>query len=288
MTEEAGAVESEYITKLRQSKSETQAKAKSQTDCVQEPNAGQRAAWQDKLTPLYNEFVQKYGDTGRGFLTEGAVQARQLTTRKPGPGDRTRSPGRELLTAPTMQDPAHDGTGQSMQLPSGAPLDGIVVAVEWTVRAAAVLGSLFALAIFLAVAWDIVGREVLGRSTTIAVDLSEQMMVPLVFLVVPYVAQIGGNVRLDLLTNRLRDRSHRLVIGTGHFLFLVFAGLIAWRGWSLTWDAIRFHSLTDTIGLPTWPFLAAIPVGGILLCLQLLVLFWRVLRGEAGDRPPVH
>src|SRR5689334_18763315 len=102
--------------------------------------------------------------------------------------------------------------------------DRLALAVEACVRALAALGSLCAFAIFGCMTVDIVGREMFRLSTDYAIDLSELLMVPLVFLVLPYVAQVGANVKVDLLANKAGPRLRRALELTGHALFLPFAG----------------------------------------------------------------
>ena len=150
------------------------------------------------------------------------------------------------------------------------------ITVEAGVRGLAALGSLCAFAIFVCVAADIIGREVFRASTDYAIDLSELLMVPLVFLVLPYVAQVGANVRVDIVTNNLGPRLRFACNLLGHVLFLPFAGLIGWGGWLAAHDAYRFASTTES-GLMIWPALAAIPAGSAVLSVQVLVLIGRDL-----------
>jgi len=160
--------------------------------------------------------------------------------------------------------------------------------IEACVRALAALGSLCAFAIFLSMLIDVIGREVFKASTELSIDLSELLMVPLVFFVLPYVAQIGANVKVDILINALGASARRFFEIVAQLIFLPFAALIGWAGWLSTYDAYRFNSLTEA-GVPLWPVLACIPIGATFLFCQIILNIARDLGSptsiEAGQRP---
>jgi TRAP-type C4-dicarboxylate transport system permease small subunit len=156
--------------------------------------------------------------------------------------------------------------------------DRFAFTVEACVRGLAALGALCAVSLFVCVSVDIVGRDVFRMSTDYAIDMSELLMVPLVFLVLPYVAQVGANVKVDIVLNRAGPRLRSIFELISHLLFLPFAGLVGWSGWLATHDAYRFASITAS-GVKVWPALAAIPLGSTFLCAQILVLIGRDILG---------
>jgi TRAP-type C4-dicarboxylate transport system permease small subunit len=155
--------------------------------------------------------------------------------------------------------------------------------IEASVRALAALGSLCAFGIFVSMLIDVIGREVFRASTELAIDLSELLMVPLVFLVIPYVAQIGANVKVDLLINALSAGPRRLFEIVAQLIFLPFAALVGWAGWLSTHDAYRFNSVTEA-GVPLWPVLVCIPVGATFLACQIVVNVARDLGNSTSPR----
>ena len=155
--------------------------------------------------------------------------------------------------------------------------------IEVSVRGLAALGSLCAFAIFASMLVDVIGREVFKVSTELAIDLSELLMVPLVFFVVPYVAQIGANVKVDLLINALSAGPRRFCQIVAQLIFLSFAALVGWAGWLSTYDAHRFNSITEA-GVPLWPVLACIPLGAIFLTCQIIVNVARDLGNSAPSQ----
>ncbi|MER2535884.1 MAG: TRAP transporter small permease [Rhizobiaceae bacterium] len=144
-------------------------------------------------------------------------------------------------------------------------------AVEASARLLASVGAICAFLMFVAIMVDIVWREFLRGSTEYAVDLSELLMAPLVFLMLPYVAQVGANVKVDIIVDSLRPRLRRALGVVANILMLAFSALIGWAGWLATYDAYRFSSITES-GIPKWLSLASMPFGCFVLCLQLMVI----------------
>jgi TRAP-type C4-dicarboxylate transport system permease small subunit len=112
-------------------------------------------------------------------------------------------------------------------------------------------------------------------------------MVPLVFFVLPYVAQIGANVKVDLVINALSAGARRFFEIVSQLIFLPFAALIGWAGWLSAYDAYRFNSVTEA-GVPLWPVLACIPIGAIFLMCQIVLNIARDLGAPALSRAGQH
>jgi TRAP-type C4-dicarboxylate transport system permease small subunit len=134
---------------------------------------------------------------------------------------------------------------------------------------------------------DVIGREVFKASTELAIDLSELLMVPLVFFVLPYVAQIGANVKVDLVINALSAGARRFFEIVAQLIFLPFAALVGWAGWLSAYDAYRFNSVTEA-GVPLWPVLACIPIGAIFLMCQIILNIARDLGAPAPSQAGQH
>jgi TRAP-type C4-dicarboxylate transport system permease small subunit len=112
-------------------------------------------------------------------------------------------------------------------------------------------------------------------------------MVPLVFFVLPYVAQIGANVKVDLVINSLSAGPRRFCKIVAQLIFLPFAVLVGWAGWLSTYDAYRFNSVTEA-GVPLWPILACIPIGAIFLSFQVILNVARDLGNGAFSQAGRH
>jgi TRAP-type C4-dicarboxylate transport system permease small subunit len=141
-------------------------------------------------------------------------------------------------------------------------------------------GSLFAMMVLTFV--DVVGRKFFAASITGSLELTELLMLVMIFAGLPLASLAGEHVVFDLLDRALpasmRDLQHRLSN-------LICALLLLAAAW-LTWErAERTMEQGDqtaqlAIGLAPFQFAAAALVG-----LTALMHFWLMARSRREDAP---
>ena len=135
--------------------------------------------------------------------------------------------------------------------------------------AAAVIGILMFMTVI-----DVVRRAATGKALVGAVEITQFLMITIVFLSLAYAQVRDEHVKVDIITLRLRDRPRAwldivmLLIGAG-FVFLV-----AWQG---AWDTLEAFDLKEwqfgpgQMHMYTWPARLMIPIGCFFLGVQLLI-----------------
>ncbi len=104
-------------------------------------------------------------------------------------------------------------------------------------------------------------------------ELTEFMMLVVIWLGVAYTAIKKGHVAIDVLVKHFPRRIQTTIDSIGYFFCLSIAFLIAWRG------VIRVHALwssgeaSSVLHIPSFPFEIVLVFGSGLLCLVLLVQF---------------
>ena len=95
----------------------------------------------------------------------------------------------------------------------------------------------------------------------------------------PYTSIQKGHIAVDFLIQKL-PRSARVVINViNAFISLVLFAVIAWQCALYANNLHKSGEVSATLQMPTYPFLYGISLGCILLCVVLLVEFFRQLRG---------
>ena len=139
--------------------------------------------------------------------------------------------------------------------------------VEWSKWVAAVTLGLM---MFLTTA-DVVGRYLFKRAIVAAHDVTELMMVVVIFLGLAYTASVKGHVSVDVLTSRFPSPTRTVLDKIMSLLSIVVFATIAWRLGSNAWSSYRLGAGTPTVGIPISPFLFLASIGCTLLCVQLLI-----------------
>lgn len=136
---------------------------------------------------------------------------------------------------------------------------------------------------------DAVGRK-LGYPLPGSLELSEAMMVIIVYLALFAVQYHRENVFVSIVTHQLSERKQALLDMFAALIGVALFALLAWMGWLRAMDAYRMGEYrVAAIIVPIWPFRFAIPLGLSLLCVQLMVTAiqdWRRTRPARADYLP--
>ena len=143
--------------------------------------------------------------------------------------------------------------------------------------------SLVALAAMTAVTVvDVAGRYLLNRPLPGALELSELLMVFLVFGAFAVTERRGGHVDIDVVVNRFPPRGRALSESFAALLSMGFWGAITWRTALHAQNIRTAGETTPNLGLPTAPFVWMAAVGTALFTLALLGRTLAALRRIVG------
>jgi len=129
---------------------------------------------------------------------------------------------------------------------------------------------------FLTVA-DVFMRKVFSKSILGTVEMSEFMMVILVFFSLAQAEVLGRHVRVDLVMSRFGKRAQGAVDMITQFICFLLLGTMT--GYSLVYASIMRASKEVSLDLliPKYPFVYVVAVGCALLALILLIRFLMIL-----------
>ncbi len=113
------------------------------------------------------------------------------------------------------------------------------------------------LAIVLLTFFDVLGRKLASQSIPGSLELTEMLMVVVIFAALPLVSLRGEHVVFDSLDHRLPSAvqrwQHRLV----HAVCVALLAGIAWLMWGKAGDMASYGDVTAQLGVPQGPFVYA-------------------------------
>jgi TRAP-type C4-dicarboxylate transport system permease small subunit len=133
------------------------------------------------------------------------------------------------------------------------------------------LGAFALLVMMLLTFFDVLGRYVFRSPIIGAMDVSEQLMVVVVFCVLGQVTLDRTHIRADVLDPLLSKRNYSM-LGAVSFLISAFAVFfMALQTTKEAWKTVlNLNLTTHTISLPIAPFYALAALGLILLFFEIL------------------
>ena len=121
---------------------------------------------------------------------------------------------------------------------------------------------------------EVIARYLFNSPTLYSVELSEYLLILLAFIAAGWVMQEDRHVRMHSFVHLLPERmQHFLACLTSGIVFL-FCGVLIWYGFKAAYIAWRgeYHS-SSLLNMPMWIPYLIIPLGSLLLALQVIVQF---------------
>jgi TRAP-type mannitol/chloroaromatic compound transport system permease small subunit len=123
--------------------------------------------------------------------------------------------------------------------------------------------------------YEVVSRYLFHRPTSWSFEVSTYMLVACVFLAAARTHLMEGHVRVDIVLSRLSHKTQSLMNIATSILALIFVAILTWESWDVAWSALQGGWRSDSpIALPLFPAKVTIPIGGFLLCLQIVSKLW--------------
>ncbi len=124
---------------------------------------------------------------------------------------------------------------------------------------------------------DVFLRYVFNKPIVGSYELTEFMMVILVFASLGYTLTMKGHVNVDLVISRLPERVQAIIESITSLLALGLFSLATWRNVLHTATTWRRHDVSHELFIPISPFVLFVAFGVAILSLVLFVNFLHAL-----------
>jgi len=115
---------------------------------------------------------------------------------------------------------------------------------------------------------DVIVRATLARTIPGALEMATCMLAIFILLGLAYTQQVKGHVRVSFFITRLPPRVQSIVEIATILLSLFIISIVVWQGWII---GMKETTLSDYLRIPESPFRLLVAVGGLFLCLELLI-----------------
>ncbi len=128
---------------------------------------------------------------------------------------------------------------------------------DWRRRADAVLGvaaSAILFSMMLLTFADVVGRYLISRPVRGAFEVTELMLLTLIFAGLPLVTRADEHVTMDLIDRLLGARARVMLGGIVQLACAALMFLLAWLMWLKAGTIAGYGDTTDVLRIPVGPF----------------------------------
>ena len=149
-----------------------------------------------------------------------------------------------------------------------------------------VLAEIGLAGLMLIVLHEVIVRYVFNSPTLYSVELSEYLLVLVVFMSLGWVLKEDRHVAVTFAVDLLPEKIRTGLSILTSLLTMAFLGILVWKGSKTAITAYNgdYHS-SSLLNFPMWIPYALIPLGALVLSLQYIVKIVEMLRSLAGREP---
>lgn len=126
---------------------------------------------------------------------------------------------------------------------------------------------------------DVSLRATLSKPIIGTTEITEQMMVAVVFLGFGYCALKGRQIKVDLFVSRYRPKMQRGIDFMIYSVGLILVAVICWRTFLTTLTVQRLGITCSYIGMPKFPFYGLATFGWMILLIAIVRLLVKTIKG---------
>ncbi|MCF8095232.1 MAG: TRAP transporter small permease [Desulfobacteraceae bacterium] len=117
---------------------------------------------------------------------------------------------------------------------------------------------------------DVAGRYFLNSPVLGAYEITEYLMIILVFSFLAFAQSEKAHISVDIVFDYLPSRLQNILNKFNHFICLILLLLVTWSGFNSILDIKRSNEASTLLKIPDYPFAIFMVVGCLALSLQFL------------------
>ena len=145
--------------------------------------------------------------------------------------------------------------------------------VRWLSKGCAWLVSGLLCIVLFMVSIDSIGRYFFGSPIPGTLELSESVIVMIIFLTIPFCEMTSGHIRVTFIIDKMPEKSRMWLNNTINILAIVYFSLLCWRSWLIAWYSWSIRETSwGSYPIPLYPAKLSVSIGSGLMAIYLLLI----------------
>jgi TRAP-type C4-dicarboxylate transport system permease small subunit len=133
-----------------------------------------------------------------------------------------------------------------------------------------IISAISTVALVLLTVGDVFLRYFFNSPILGSFELTEYLLIPIIFFAIPWATMEKANVRIDLIVGKLRQKNRAVIYAVSCFLSMVVTFSIAWYTVPQIAYIHRIKVRSDMLRIPAYPFYFLVAVGLFMLFFVLI------------------
>lgn len=156
----------------------------------------------------------------------------------------------------------------------------IEMMINWATRLSSCIAGIVLFSMMILTAIDVVCRYFFNASILGVYEITEFMMVSLIFFSLSYAQKLKGHVAVNLLVDRLGIKSRHIFDVLNFVVTIIFLLLIAGMSFSQGLELHDSNRVSGNLSIPVYPFYFVLAAGCVAMTLELFRDLINVIRGK--------
>ena len=125
---------------------------------------------------------------------------------------------------------------------------------------------------------DVILRYLFNSPMLGAFEITEFMMVVIVFFSLAYTQSQKGHVTVDFFVTRLSEQKRRVINLISHSIYFLLLLMITWKSVARAIEILETKEVSGTLSIPVFPFYLIVALGCAAMCMELLRDISKIMR----------
>ncbi len=131
---------------------------------------------------------------------------------------------------------------------------------------------------------DVIGRYLFNKPVLGAFELTEFLVLILIFSYLAYTQSVDAHVSVELFVGRLPKKIQTLIYLFNHTVSLALMMLVAWKSFEKAMELIETGENSPNLSLPNYPFVFFMTLGCVVMCIEYLRNLLQVFESKKGEK----
>ena len=132
------------------------------------------------------------------------------------------------------------------------------------------VGAIALVGMMLLTAIDVAGRYLFNAPIVGAFEVTEFLVLILIFSFIGYTQREKSHVSIGLLFGRFPKQARITIDFVNHLIALLLLGLMAWMGYKNGCELIEVGEKSGNLGIPHYPFAFFLSIGCLVMCVEFM------------------
>ena len=149
-------------------------------------------------------------------------------------------------------------------------MKAIEMIIKWATRLSGYIAGIVLFGMMMLTTIDVICRYFFNASILGVYEITEFMMLCVVFFSLSFAQKLKGHVAVNILVDRLSNKNRQIFNVCNFLISIIFLLIIAWMSSSQGIELFHSNRVSGNLTIPVYPFFFVLSLGCVAMALELI------------------